>query len=537
MFNYDKFFEENPVGIHDQPERHSTVAALCTGHVVDIGCGTGSLCSYYKGEYTGYDVSSVAISKAVEHRRADAHFSVADFVILKDFDFSSFDTIVMAEFLEHIEDDSLIFNSIKETAKPGTVIIISVPNADNVPSPDHVREFTAAELRAKLQPFGKVKFHEWPGSNKRFIVSCIFKHPETPLLTLGIVAKNEGKGIERALLSGLACADRIIVGVDDSTTDDTEKIARKYTDNVFTFKWNDDFSAMRNDLLKRVETEWTFFIDGHEYISVPPSREILKTNFHDAIMCQNKLENGTIVRYPRLHHSNLRYEDKVHNKLVCNNLNVESDVMIIHDRVGGQSDESTKAREIQRNDMILRIMGGQIKDNKKNLRASMHLGLHFHTRKNYKKAIKYYKLYLRYSKYPGERWYIRFNIAMCYSQMNRFYLAGYNARLLEKESPNRWESHHVYGFILFMDKCYKDALQEFVASLDNKKQESEYKPLERNNAVTFNYIGECLFNLKEYQKAGEAFKRASKRCDDGNFKGLLSRRSNLMFEMAIANEK
>jgi len=185
----------------------------------------------------------------------------------------------------------------------------------------------------------------------------------------------------------------------------------------------------------------------------------------------------------------------------------------------------------------LRIMGGQIKDNKKNLRASMHLGLHFHTRKNYKKAIKYYKLYLRYSKYPGERWYIRFNIAMCYSQMNRFYLAGYNARLLEKESPNRWESHHVYGFILFMDKCYKDALQEFVASLDNKKQESEYKPLERNNAVTFNYIGECLFNLKEYQKAGEAFKRASKRCDDGNFKGLLSRRSNLMFEMAIANEK
>jgi len=75
------FFSNSPLNIHDQPERHQTVEKLCRGVVLDIGCGTGSLSEYYKGEYIGFDISKVAIEKAKEGRRKDAKFFMLRIII------------------------------------------------------------------------------------------------------------------------------------------------------------------------------------------------------------------------------------------------------------------------------------------------------------------------------------------------------------------------------------------------------------------------------------------------------------------------
>jgi len=532
MFNYNKFFSENPVNIHDQPERHSTIAALCGARVLDIGCGTGTLSEYYFGNYHGVDVSSVAIKKAREARRHDARFDVCDTTQKTALNFFDYDTIVMSEFLEHVDNDLILFSDIKENAKPGTKLIISLPNGEAVPSPDHVRTFTAAEILKKFKNFGTVKFIDWPGQKSRLLFTIELGVFSTPILSLAIIAKDEDQGIEQAILSCLPFVDDIVVCVDDSTTDQTAEIAKKYTDNVYMFRWDDDFSAARNFALARVQTPWVLFLDGHEYLKIPPDRDLLQKTSFDAIMCQNQLENGLIIRYPRLHRRNLVYKDKVHNSLVCNNVGAVGDVLIIHDRINSQSAESIEAREKQRHDMLTRIMGAQLKKNKKNTRASMHLGLHFHARKKFKKAIKYYNMYLRYSRNAGERWYIRYNLILCYLSLSRFLFAEYHCHLLEFESQNRWETRYIRGMVFMAQKKFSEAIEFFVSSFESHKQESDYKPIQRDSGVTWNLIGECFFGLGQYYEAGEAFRRSAKTAKNAMLKNLSGRRSKLMFAMA-----
>ena len=537
MFDYDKFFNENPLDVHDQVERHEKIASLCRGKVLDIGCGTGSLSRYYKGEYKGYDISSVAIEKAKTHRRKDAFFGVLDFTTAKNQDFSKVDTIVMAEFLEHIDDDLNIFEAIKKTAKPGTRVIISVPNGKAVPSPDHVREFNFFQLKTKFASFGNLNFVNWIGANQRII--CYFEVGifTTEFLTLGIIAKNEGKGIEHCITSCLGVCDDVIVLVDDTTTDKTEEIARRYTEKVLRYKWNNSFSDARNELLSYVNTPWVLFLDGHEYLQTPPNLARLHASYDEAMMCQITLDNKSIVRYPRLHRANLKYENAVHNKLSCERLGVDNEIMIVHDRVNGQDEESTKAREKQRHQMIVGIMGKQIKEDKTDIRASMHLGLHFHARQEFKKAIKYYKLYLKFSKYAGERWYIRFNLTLCYLALNRKWRAEFCALKLSSESKNRWESNFILGLCYFAQKDYQKAVSQYIESLEVKEQESEYKPIVRDRSATWNQIGECFFNLGQYENAGISFHRASFFCEDKEFKKFLFSRGELMYKIFAQNAK
>ena len=71
-----------------------------TGHIVDIGCGTGEMLARLKTPgrtLTGFDFSSVALGLAA--KRTDAELILGD---IHDHDFTGYDFAVMTEVLEHI---------------------------------------------------------------------------------------------------------------------------------------------------------------------------------------------------------------------------------------------------------------------------------------------------------------------------------------------------------------------------------------------------------------------------------------------------
>lgn len=93
-------------------------------------------------------------------------------------------------------------------------------------------------------------------------------------LSAVISAYNEEKNIERCLKS-LSFADEIIV-IDNSSTDSTAKIAKKYTSKIFTQK--NDPSAVdiqKNFGFEKAASEWILSIDADEEIS-PKLREEIK---------------------------------------------------------------------------------------------------------------------------------------------------------------------------------------------------------------------------------------------------------------------
>ena len=69
----------------------------------------------------------------------------------------SFDTVVLAEVLEHVpeKDGDAMLDKAWSLLRAGGRLIVSVPNEDCVPHPHHVRLFDRRSLRKLLASFGK----------------------------------------------------------------------------------------------------------------------------------------------------------------------------------------------------------------------------------------------------------------------------------------------------------------------------------------------------------------------------------------------
>ena len=93
--------------------------------ILDIGCGTGQLMKELQayGTVTGIDISERAVSYCKE-RGLSPDVGSADKLPYPD---NFFDTVVIMDVLEHLEDDSLGAQELLRVLKPGGTAIITVP--------------------------------------------------------------------------------------------------------------------------------------------------------------------------------------------------------------------------------------------------------------------------------------------------------------------------------------------------------------------------------------------------------------------------
>ena len=75
-------------------------------------------------------------------------------------------------------------------------------------------------------------------------------------LSVCVIAKNEENVLNQCLSSIADFADEIIF-VDTGSTDSTVEIAKKFTKNIFSFPWIDDFSAAYNFALSKATMEYS----------------------------------------------------------------------------------------------------------------------------------------------------------------------------------------------------------------------------------------------------------------------------------------
>lgn len=93
-----------------------------------------------------------------------------------------------------------------------------------------------------------------------------------PLLSIGLIVKNEEETLTRCLDSLKLLQEELnaeLIVTDTGSTDQTVEIARKYTDQVYSFEWCGDFSAARNAGIKKANGRWFMAIDADEWIDDP----------------------------------------------------------------------------------------------------------------------------------------------------------------------------------------------------------------------------------------------------------------------------
>ncbi|MFO0841899.1 MAG: glycosyltransferase [Gemmataceae bacterium] len=82
-------------------------------------------------------------------------------------------------------------------------------------------------------------------------------------LSIGLVTRDAGKSIERALRSVLPLGAEVIVG-DTGSKDGTVPTARALGVTVVDVPWDEDFSAAQNHVLDRATGDWVFWVNPDE---------------------------------------------------------------------------------------------------------------------------------------------------------------------------------------------------------------------------------------------------------------------------------
>lgn len=91
---------------------------------------------------------------------------------------------------------------------------------------------------------------------------------DRPLLSLAMMVRDEERFLEDALRSARDLCDELVV-VDTGSTDRTVEIARDLGAVVSHFPWCDDFSAARNETLRRATGRYVLVLDADERLRGP----------------------------------------------------------------------------------------------------------------------------------------------------------------------------------------------------------------------------------------------------------------------------
>jgi glycosyltransferase involved in cell wall biosynthesis len=96
-------------------------------------------------------------------------------------------------------------------------------------------------------------------------------------ISVVVLARNEAEVLPGALAT-VALADEVIVGVDDSTTDDTAEVARSLGAQVVSVSLAGGFAQAKNELIAMGANEWVFVLDADERLEETLQAEIRSLN-------------------------------------------------------------------------------------------------------------------------------------------------------------------------------------------------------------------------------------------------------------------
>lgn len=125
-------------------------------------------------------------------------------------------------------------------------------------------------------------------------------------LSVVLATRNEEKNIDRCLRSVRPIADEIII-FDESSTDDTVKIAKKFGAKVFETDHNDNFHVTKQKAIDKANGEWILQMDADEVVTPALAKEI-----EQVINSGNKELLSRVVPFSSINHQSLAIS---HNQL------------------------------------------------------------------------------------------------------------------------------------------------------------------------------------------------------------------------------
>ena len=159
-----------------------------------------------------------------------------------------------------------------------------------------------------------------------------------------MIVKNEADVLARCLDSVADIMDEIII-VDTGSTDDTKKVAARYTDKIYDFEWISDFAAARNFAFAKASCEYIYSADADEVmdeVNRQRFKELKKSLDGEVELVQmyyvNQLKFGTVYNFDREYrpklfkrNRNFTWVDPIHETIRLEPMIYDSEIEIIHE--------------------------------------------------------------------------------------------------------------------------------------------------------------------------------------------------------------
>lgn len=209
--------------------------------------------------------------------------------------------------------------------------------------------------------------------------------PRRQTVSLCMIVRNEERNLGDCLETIASLFDEIII-VDTGSHDATKQIARRFTEHVFDFAWCDDFSAARNESLRRSTGDWIFWLDADDRLSsenVARLRDLFdglsdrpRLYYMETVLHGPAGSQDVLLSHLRLfrRHPELRWQNRVHEHLQPDPTpwgytSIRSDIRIDH---LGYQDAALRHRKLRRDIRLLRMDYAVDPDN---CSTVLHLGL------------------------------------------------------------------------------------------------------------------------------------------------------------------
>lgn len=297
------------------------------------------------------------------------------------------------------------------------------------------------------------------------------------MLTIALIVKNEAHQIPR-LFKEFALLDPHWLFLDTGSTDKTIDTVVKEGGKILHTKWNDDFSAARNEVLEQVTTPWVMMIDADYSIrqeDLTKLHHFLQNHHQDLDLIETRSEfNGACAIHPRLWKTahQLRYRYPVHEYLEV----PEGLSLGFCDVVLSATEESDYHKSRER---YVQIMEDFLHDHPEDLRMLFYMIADLFFLQDFSRLAVTVQQYLELNP-PDEEEVARVLVFMgrALRSLGQLEKAKNMLSAARDLHPQNNESLLVLGDICYQEGLYEEALQMY--------QEAESTPLPENTKQYIN---------------------------------------------------
>jgi glycosyltransferase involved in cell wall biosynthesis len=243
-------------------------------------------------------------------------------------------------------------------------------------------------------------------------------------ISLGMIVRNEGRTLRECLESVAPFVDEIVIGLGGVSDDDTEAIAREFTDKIIPIEWNNNFSDARNIVLDAVTGDYFLWLDGDDtivgghllrsYIERFPNVGAFYMGYdygrdeHDQTVCY-LIRERLVALYEGQPNRGWRWIQPVHEVLdstVPVDIMKVDDIVVVHHK---PPDKHSPMRNLE-------ILYEQLAESEPNPdpRVLIYIGNELSIRGSQHEAIQYWKRFLKFSQWDQERYQTLHKIAAVY---------------------------------------------------------------------------------------------------------------------------